>query len=146
MEEFNNSPYTEDINQGVECSIRHSDGMARASKVCGIIAVVSVFTMMVYPAVIIGAVAIILSLLSRGAGSTLSSRAKTGLTTGIVAIAVNVLVLAGGAMLIFSDGPYKQELNEMSRQMYGQTFDDMMEDALDGKLDLDYHNLPIYME
>jgi len=117
--------------------------MDKASKICGIIAVASLVTFLVYPAVILGALSILFALLSRGEETRLSDKAKTGLTTGIIAISVNLVILGFGCLLIFSSGPYKDEMNKVCKQMYGQTFDDMMEDAMDGSFDLEYHNLPM---
>jgi len=119
-----------------------SAGMARASRTCGIIALISIITFLIYPAIALGSVAIILALLSRGSENTLSDRARRGLTNGIIALTVNVCLLIGTLCIIFSDGPYKQQLNTACEQMYGQTFDNMINDAMDGTFDLEYHNLP----
>lgn len=144
MDDYNNSPYRE--QDGFErkpiSPQAESNGMAKASKICGIISVVSIITLMIYPAIILGSVAIILALLSRGKEKRLPDKARTGLTTGIVAIVVNIVVVGGAVAILFSDGAYKQQLNSMCAEMYGQTFDDMINDAMDGSLDLDYHNLP----
>lgn len=120
------------------------NGMAKASQTCGILSIVSIFTMMIYPAIILGSVAIILALLSRGSESRLADKAKTGLTTGIIALIVDICIAGIAVFILFSDGAYKSQINDACKQMYGQTFDDMMEDAKDGVWDLEYHNLPLY--
>jgi len=148
MEDFNNnSPYVPKPDGGF--SVRENNrmarpvnGMARAARVCGILSVISIFTFMIYPAIVIGSLAIILALLSRGEEKNLSDMAKTGMTTGIIAMVVNVAILGMACMLLFSDGEYKAQINDTCKQMYGQTFDDMIEDAKDGSLDLEYRNLP----
>lgn len=144
MNDYNNSPYGEDVSyeRRTISPEAESNGMAKASKICGIIAVVSIITLMIYPAIMLGSVAIILALLSRGSGSKLPDKARTGLTTGIVALIVNIAIVAGAVAILFSHGEYKNQLNDMCAEMYGQTFDDMVNDAMDGSLDLEYHNLP----
>lgn len=121
--------------------IEQPNGMATVSQVCGIIAVISVFTLMIYPALILGSLAIILGLLSRGSRKRLPAKAKTGVVTGAVAVGVNLALIALTLFIIFSDGPMKRQLNATCKQVYGQTFDDMLQDAMDGELNLDYYNL-----
>ena len=116
--------------------------MARAAYTIGIISVVSIFTMLIYPAIILGATAIILALLSRDREGRMHSKAKAAMTSGIVAIAADAVILVMAVSVFFSDGPAKQQVNDIFRQMYGQTFDDMIEDIKDGSLDLEYQNLP----
>ncbi len=123
--------------------LKYSPQMAKASQICGIIAIVSIVTMTIYPAIVLGSTAIILSFLSRGERKILPDEAKTGLTTGIVALVVDLLIVAAAVMLLFSNGEYKKQVNTVFSQMYGYTFDEMIEDMKDGSLDLDYSNLPI---
>ena len=145
MEDYNN---WSDMNtngpvQRLDPAKIGKNSMAKAAQVCGVIGIISIFTMMIYPAIVLGSMAIILALLSRGSESKLPDKARKGLTTGIIALVVDLSVVIVGVALIFSDGPYKQEINSISKQMYGQTFDDMLQDAMDGSLDLEYRNLPI---
>lgn len=121
---------------------RKPNQMETASQICGIIAVISVFTMMIYPALVLGSLAIIFAILSRGSAKKLYDRAVTGIITGGIAIAVDIALLVASLAIIFSNGPMKQQLNDACKQMYGQTFDDMLQDAMDGELNLDYYNLP----
>lgn len=119
------------------------NGMAKAAQILGVMAIISVFTMLIYPAFIMGALAIILAFLSKGADLHMTDKAKTGMTTGIVAVVANIALIGVVLALLFSDGVYKQEINKVCKQMYGQTFDDMLNDAMDGSFDLEYYNLPI---
>lgn len=128
------------IQQNIE--YKRPNSMATAAQICGIIAVISVFTMTIYPAIILGSLSIIFGILSRGEDKRFSDRAKTGLVTGTVAIGIDLALVGATLMLIFSNGEFKQLLNETCKEVYGQTFDDMLEDAMDGSIDLDYYNLP----
>lgn len=115
---------------------------AMAAKVLGIIAIFSVFTFSLYPAFIMGGLAIILAVISKGDKIQMCQAAKTGFVTGIVALALNVTLIGGLGLLFFTDNPVKTLLNDTSVEMYGQTFDDMIKDAMDGQFDLEYKNLP----
>ena len=114
------------------------NSMARAASTIGVIAVISVFTMLIYPAIIMGATAIILALLSRDREGRMHDKAKNGITTGVVALIADAAILALVCTMLFSDGSFKQQMNEAFKEAYGQTFDDMWDDARDGRLDLDY--------
>ena len=41
-------------------------------------------------------------------------------------------------MLLFGDNPFKTQVNDLMKEMYGQTYDDMLKDAMDGSFDLEY--------
>ncbi len=141
-----NSPYVP--KPGAEIGGRHiqpyteMNSLARAAYTIGIIGVISLITMLIYPALIMGSTAIILALLSRDRDGKMHSKAKSAITTGIVAIAVDVLMVVMTMTVLLSDGPLKQEFNSTFKDIYGQTFDDMWEDIQDGRFDLPYRNLP----
>ena len=114
------------------------NSMAKAASTVGIIAVISIFTMLLYPAIVLGATAIILALLSRDKDGKMHDKAKGAITAGVVALVADSAVIILAMTLLFSNGSFKQQINDSFKQTYGQTFDDMWEDAMDGKLDLDY--------
>lgn len=118
------------------------NSMAKAAYTIGIVGVISLITMLVYPALIMGSTAIILALLSRDREGKMHSKAKSAITSGIVAITVDALLVVMTVTVLFSDGPLKQEFNSTFKDIYGQTFDDMWEDMQDGSFDLPYRNLP----
>ena len=114
------------------------NSMAKAASTMGVLAVVSLFTMLIYPALILGATAIVLALLSRDREGRMHDKAKSAITTGVVAIVADAAVIIFAMTLLISNGSFKQQINDSFKQTYGQTFDDMWEDAMDGRLDLDY--------
>ncbi|MBR5361670.1 MAG: hypothetical protein IK123_12345, partial [Lachnospiraceae bacterium] len=69
-------------------------------------------------------------------------KAKSAVTSGTIAIVADLVILVLAFMMLFSKGSFKQQLNDMFVESYGQTFDDMWEDAKDGKFDLEYKFLP----
>ena len=87
---------------------------------------------------VIAAMAIILALLSRGRDRHLSDKASSGMTTGIIGLSVNIIIAVTAVMLLLGDNPFKSQINELMKEMYGQTYDDMLEDAMDGSFDLEY--------
>lgn len=144
MDDMNyNTPYVERPDSGNNTYIsgrkNNENVMARVAFVLGIIAMVSVFTFTIYPTLILGSLAIICGILSRGYEVKLKGSAATGVGFGIGAIALCVALIVFVVTLIFSDGPIKKQMNEACKEVYGQTFDDMIKDAMDGSLDLDYN-------
>ena len=119
------------------------NGFARAAKVLGIIALVSVFTFTVYPPLIFGALAIILALLSRGSSLKMHPSAKTGAQTAAIAFGVDITLVAACFMLIFGNPVFFEDFNKTYEEIYGMTFQEMMEGIQNGTLDYDdiYENV-----
>ena len=140
--EYNQSPYVNKPDQmkkrdDVIVSQRLNP-MAKAASTLGILSIVATLTMMLYPSIILGAMAIILALLSRGNDKHLSDKASSGLTTGIIGLSVNIIIAVTAVMLLFGDNPFKTQVNDLMKEIYGQTYDDMLKDAMDGSFDLEY--------
>lgn len=76
------------------------EGMATAAMVMGILSLVTLFC--VYPAFILGGIAIILAILSRGKDSKLMAQAKTGIITSCISIVLSCAVLIGSVAFIMS--------------------------------------------
>ena len=146
MEDNNNtSPYykrPESSMNTYKSAAGKANMFATAAKVIGIISIFSVFTFSLYPAFIMGGLAIILAVISKGDTIRMCQAAKTGFVTGIVALVLNITLVGALGLLFFTDNAFKTLLNDTSVEMYGQTFDDMIKDAMDGELDLEYKNLP----
>ncbi|MCI7558466.1 MAG: hypothetical protein ACI4C2_00870 [Lachnospiraceae bacterium] len=140
--EYNQSPYVnkpEQMKKHDDSMVSHRlNPMAKAASTLGILSIVATLTMMIYPSIILGAMAIILALLSRGRDRHLSDKASSGMTTGIIGLSVNIIIAVTAVMLLFGDNPFKSQINDLMKEMYGQTYDDMLEDAMDGSFDLEY--------
>lgn len=65
-------------------------------------------------------------------------KAKGAVTSGVIALVADGAILVLVMTMLFSKGSFKQQLNDMFVETYGQTFDAMWDDARDGKLDLEY--------
>ena len=112
-----------------------ANSFARASMALGVAALVSVFTFTIFPAIILGALSIILALLSRGAELTFHSKAKTGIMLTVLAIFANVALVGGTVAMIFGDNPYHDELNATYDEMFGMTYDEILQGVMDGSID-----------
>lgn len=110
---------------------------ARAAKILGIIALISVFTFTVYPAMILGALAIILAILSKGIEKGMHDNAKMGVITGIIALAVNVFIIGSSFYMIFTQPELRQQFNEMYESIYGESFNDTINGIKNGTLNYD---------
>ena len=100
---------------------RGSASLAMASMILGI---VSVALSMTGLSIFIGALAVILALLSRGSGPMLS-QAAAGMITGIVAICLEAGILAASLLLMSSEDfeLYKEQLQEIYQEYQGESAD-----------------------
>ena len=114
-----------------------ANAFAKASMTIGGIALVSVFTFTIFPAIILGSLALILALLSRGAELTFHKTAKSGILLSVLAIVVNVALVGGTCMLMLGDTPYHEQLNETYEEMFGISYDEILEGVMDGSIETD---------
>lgn len=113
-----------------------NNGYSKASKALGIVAVVSTFLMPVYLPFILGGLAVILALISRGKYE-IDSDGWVGITTGIVAIVINIAMIFL-AIFIFIKSQYVRDIiNAQYMQMYGITFNTAIERIIGNGFDLD---------
>lgn len=111
---------------------------SKASKSLGIAAIISTFLIPVYLPFILGGLAIILAVISRGKYEV-DSDGWVGITTGIIAIVVNIAMI-GLAVFIFIKSQYVRDIiNAQYMQMYGVTFNSVIEEIIGGGFDLDMY-------
>ena len=144
MEETNNNyPYIQKPNSEWNPSNENLTGkplpnpFARTAKILGTIALISVFTFTVYPAMILGALAIILALLSKGTEKSMHDNAKIGVITGIIALVMNVFIISSSFYMIFTQPKLRQQFNEMYESIYGESFDDTLDSIKNGSFNYD---------
>lgn len=115
-----------------------NNGYSKASKALGIAAILSTFLVPVYLPFILGGLAIILAIISRGKYE-IDSDGWIGITTGIVAIAVNIAMVFL-AVYIFIKSQYVRDIiNAQYMKMYGITFNSMIEKIIGNGFDLDMY-------
>ena len=114
-----------------------ANAFAKASLTIGGIALVSVFTFTIFPAIILGSLALILALMSRGAELEFHKTAKSGILMSVLALVVNVALVGGTCALILGDNPYHDELNATYEEMFGMSYDELLEGVMDGSIETD---------
>ena len=124
-----------DNHDNIQRQAQPYNAFASAAMVLGVIALVSVFTFTIVPAIIFGALALILALLSRGRELTFHPKAKTATILAVLAICTNISMVAGVFGMIFGDNPYHDLINETYEEMYGMTYDEILEGIMDGTID-----------
>ena len=110
---------------------------ARLSMILGGIAMASVFTFTVIPAVILGSLSLVLALLSRGKELTFHPSAKSAAILASIAIFSNVALIGGTVYTILGDSPMHDQLNETYEEMFGKSYDEILQEAIDGSLDIE---------
>ena len=114
-----------------------ANAFAKASLTIGGIALASVFTFTIFPAVILGSLALILALLSRGAELDFHKTAKNGILMSVLALVVNVVLIGGTCFMMLGDTPYHDQLNETYEEMFGMSYDELLEGVMNGTIETD---------
>lgn len=111
--------------------------LAKAAMICGILSIIFCFTFTVYPAFVLGSVAVILALLSKGRRNKLFSQARTGIICAAIGLIINAVILTSSLVYVFTNPEGREEFNRQWERIYGEPFDDMMEDRMENN---DYHD------
>lgn len=112
--------------------------LANAAMALGILSIVSTILMTIYIPLILGSIAIVLAILSKGVKPHMVSQAMTGLVCGIGGLIMNIGILAASLMFIFShpdvlrdaaktyDAQFERIYGESTEDMLGQSLEDMV--------------------
>lgn len=111
--------------------VEPGNSLFTAAFILGIIAIVFCFTFTVYPAYIFGSIAIILALLSKGKNAKMHSKANVGVICAIAALVLNTCIVTYSMTTIFTDPEVYEEFNETCEEMYGMSFDEMIEEIME---------------
>ncbi|MDE6663749.1 MAG: hypothetical protein K2K46_10465 [Lachnospiraceae bacterium] len=104
---------------------------ATASMIMGIISIIASFTFTVYPAFVLGSIAIVLALLSKGRRPKLLSKATAGVICATCGLVINTVIVAVCMVLLFTDPDVKAEVNKTFEKQYGVTFDEMWDELME---------------
>ena len=104
---------------------------ATASMILGIISIVLSFTFTVYPAFVMGSIAIVLALLSKGRRPKLLSKATAGVICATCGLVINTVIVAVCMVLLFTDPDVRAEVNKTFEKQYGMTFDEMWDELME---------------
>ena len=94
-----------------------------------------VFTCTIYPPLILGALAIILALLSRGGELKFHSSAKTGIRNSLIAFGIDIALVAVSCWLVFCNTTFMEDFDNTWEEIYGMPYEEMMEGIQNCTLD-----------
>lgn len=115
--------------------------LANAAMVLGIISILSTILMTIYIPLILGSIAIILAILSKGSKSRMAGQAMTGLICGAGGLVMNLCILITTLSFIFShpeilqdaartyDAQFEQIYGESTEDVLGQSIEDMINET-----------------
>ena len=100
--------------------------MASLALVLGLVSVPLCFFM--YTGIILGGIAILFAILSKGTAEKLLPQAKKGIIYGSIGIILGYTILATSIHSLVTNPSYREQLNQFSTQYYGESFDDMLKE------------------
>lgn len=106
-----------------------------ASLILGLLAFIT--SMFIITPFIFGALSIIFAILSRRGNEKLSGSAIAGISASLVSMAGIVFMIGMVYYLIFNVPEYRELINQQYEQMYGESFDEMLEDMQNGTFNPD---------
>lgn len=121
---YGNGPYQKPY-------VEPGSNFANISMVLGIISIVSSFTFTIYPAFVLGSMAIVLALLSRGRRRRLANKAGTGIICGTIGLITNTIILVSCMVLLFTNNDIRNEVNKTFEEQYGTSFDEMWDEIME---------------
>lgn len=102
--------------------------MASAALIFGAVSLLTILT--IFLPLILGSVAIVLALLSKGREPKMLTQAKVGLSCGIAGLSVVLALLASSYAIMFTYPEMLPEAGRMVDTMYEETYDTKTEDIL----------------
>ena len=100
--------------------------LAALSLVLGLISIPFCFFM--YTGIILGGIAVVMAILSKGTADRFLPQAKKGIIYGTIGVVLGYGVLISSIHSIMTDPSYRQQLNQFSEQYYGESVDDMLKE------------------
>ena len=109
--------------------------LANTAMILGIISILASFTFTIYPAFILGSIAIVLAILSKGSRSHFFQKARTGIICGTIGLLMNVVIAASSLIFVFTNPEAYEMFNQEFERIYGMSFDEIMDEMTgDGSL------------
>lgn len=114
---------------GMLANRKQSNGFVTAAFVCGILAIITTVCMTVYLPFVFAGLSFIFGALSKNkANVPMEKKARTGMICGAGGLIANVLLIVLCVNMVLTNPDYRSQLNDMCQQMYGITFDQMLDD------------------
>lgn len=137
----NGDPYNNPYLRGIPRP-EPNQALISAAFVLGILSIVTAVMMTVYIPFILGTIAIMLAILSRKKDGALHRQARLGIILSVIGLVMNTVIVASSVYTVFNDPDVREEFNTVCEQMYGQSFDDMMETIKEGgEVQFDYSGM-----
>lgn len=106
------------------------NAFSTAALLMGILSLVSLCT--IIGPLIFGSLGIIFAVLAHRQNQKMGAETIIGIVTSAIGCGVSVLLLAVtlvSGVVMLTDPAYRQQLNEMSEEIYGYSFDELMEET-----------------
>lgn len=97
----------------------------------GILAITTTLMMTVYLPFIFGGLALVFGILSRTHNNPIAFKVKLGMIFAVIGLICNLFIIVTSVHTVFTNPEMKQELNQMCESMYGQSFDEMIEEIVE---------------
>ena len=120
-------------NQYMNYQPKPQNKLVTASLILGLLAFVT--SMFLITPFIFGSLSIIFAILSRSGREKMSGSAIAGISASIVSMLGAVSMVGLVYYLTFNVPEYRELMNQQYEQMYGQSFDEMLEDIQNGTFD-----------
>ncbi len=100
--------------------------MATMALILGLISIP--FCFFLYTGIILGGMAIVFAILSKGTADKFLRQAKKGIIYGTIGIVLGYGIFVSNIHTLMTNPSYRQELNRVSEQVNGVSFDDMLKE------------------
>lgn len=132
-----NNPYNDPYRNGnpyypPQPTPPSGDKLAGGALVMGVLTVVSLFSMTVYPPFIFGSIGIVLALLSKGRAKRLASKAKAAVLCSTLGMIANVALVGSVFYLLATVPQLREQVNEVFEKTYGVTMEEMYDGIKNG--------------
>jgi uncharacterized membrane protein AbrB (regulator of aidB expression) len=118
---YNNYNYNQAHNE-----LDHHVNTATIALVTGLLSIP--FCFFFNSGIILGGIAIVMAILSKGTAKKLLPQAKKGIIYGTIGIVIGYSVAISSMYTVITNPEVRQEMNTMTEQLYGESFDDMLKD------------------
>ena len=108
-------------------------GFINASYICGTLSIATTILCTVYLPYIFGALSIVFAILSRGNAAKMARKAASAIRLAVIGLIMNTALIVTCFTIVFTNPQVHDELNRISEQVYGQSFDELMEGIESGK-------------
>lgn len=117
---YNNYNYNQahnDLDQHVN--------LATVAMVAGLLSVP--FCFFGYIGIVLGGIAIVMAILSKGTAKKLLPQARKGIIYGILGVIIGYAVVISSIHTVLTNPEMRRQMNQLSEQLYGVSFDETLE-------------------